>query len=64
MNRPERARVQRDRAAAIATALAEARPGDAVLVAGKGHESYQQVGQERRPFSDRDCVLRHAGAAP
>jgi len=64
MRAPEQARVQRDRAAAIATALAEARPGDAVLVAGKGHETYQQVGQERRPFSDRDCVLRHAGVAP
>ncbi len=47
-----RAQVQHDRAAAIAAALAAAAPGDVVLVAGKGHEDYQQVGAERRPFSD------------
>lgn len=41
-----------DRRAAIALALAEAQPGDAVLIAGKGHESVQIIGQERLPFSD------------
>ncbi|MGQ0384927.1 MAG: UDP-N-acetylmuramoyl-L-alanyl-D-glutamate--2,6-diaminopimelate ligase [Gammaproteobacteria bacterium] len=64
MRAPGRARVLRDRAAAIAAALAEARPGDAVLVAGKGHEDTQVVGPERRPFSDREQVLKHAGTAP
>lgn len=48
--------IVRDRARAIATAVAAARAGDIVLVAGKGHEDYQQVGDERRPFSDREVV--------
>jgi len=41
-----------DRALAIATAVAEAAPGDCILIAGKGHEDYQQVGDARIPFSD------------
>ncbi|MDH4133784.1 MAG: UDP-N-acetylmuramoyl-L-alanyl-D-glutamate--2,6-diaminopimelate ligase [Gammaproteobacteria bacterium] len=45
-----------DRVAAIRTALAEAAHGDIVLVAGKGHEDYQQIGGERLPYSDRDTV--------
>ncbi len=44
--------VEVDRAAAIARAVKMARPGDCVLVAGKGHETYQQLGQDRLPFSD------------
>ncbi|MEM1063158.1 MAG: UDP-N-acetylmuramoyl-L-alanyl-D-glutamate--2,6-diaminopimelate ligase, partial [Planctomycetota bacterium] len=42
-----------DRAAAIDAALAAARPGDRVLVAGKGHERFQDVGGRRLPFDDR-----------
>ena len=42
-----------DRAAAIETAIAIAGPGDVVLIAGKGHEDYQIVGTEKRPFDDR-----------
>ena len=49
-------RVMRDRRAAIAAAIREAGAGDIVLIAGKGHEDYQQVGDERRPYSDRDTV--------
>ena len=49
---PERATVIEDRAAAIAWTLAAVDANDAVLIAGKGHENYQQVGDERRPFSD------------
>jgi UDP-N-acetylmuramoyl-L-alanyl-D-glutamate--2,6-diaminopimelate ligase len=45
-----------DRLAAIHTALAEARPGDTVLLAGKGHETYQIIGTEKYPFDERDIV--------
>ena len=60
---PGRARVQRDRAAAIRRALAEAARGDVVLVAGKGHEEVQIVGETHRPFSDRGVVAVLTGAA-
>ncbi len=55
--------VEPDRRAAIALAIATADEGDAVLVAGKGHEDYQIVGEERRPFSDRDEARRALGIA-
>jgi len=58
---PSRALVERDRARAIGAALAEAGPGDVVLIAGKGHEVYQLVGAERRHWSDRDFLQGHAG---
>jgi UDP-N-acetylmuramoyl-L-alanyl-D-glutamate--2,6-diaminopimelate ligase len=41
-----------DRRAAIAAAVAEARPGDAVVVAGKGHETGQEVQGVKHPFDD------------
>lgn len=47
-----RARIVADRAEAIRTALAEAGARDVVLIAGKGHETYQEIGGRRRPFSD------------
>lgn len=53
---PARARIEHDREQAIRSALARARPGDAVLIAGKGHESYQIQGSTRRPFSDQAVV--------
>jgi UDP-N-acetylmuramoyl-L-alanyl-D-glutamate--2,6-diaminopimelate ligase len=46
-----------DRRAALAAAVARARPGDTLLVAGKGHETGQEVGGQVLPFDDRD-VLR------
>jgi UDP-N-acetylmuramoyl-L-alanyl-D-glutamate--2,6-diaminopimelate ligase len=49
--------IQRDRAAAIAQALQLAQPQDMVLIAGKGHEDYQIVGQQTHHFSDREVVL-------
>jgi UDP-N-acetylmuramyl-tripeptide synthetase len=48
--------VQLDRALAIAQSLQQAAPQDVVLIAGKGHETYQEVGQERRPFSDVEQI--------
>ena len=45
--------VEPDRGAAIAWAVHEARPGDVVVVAGKGHETDQEVGGTRVPFDDR-----------
>ncbi len=47
-----RLQVVPDRADAIARAIRSAGPGDAVLIAGKGHETEQIAGQTRRPFSD------------
>lgn len=47
-----------DRAEAIRTAAMLARPGDIVLVAGKGHEDYQIVGDEKRHFDDREEVRK------
>ena len=44
--------VEPDRAAAIGGAIAGAGPEDVVLIAGKGHETYQIVGDVQRPFSD------------
>lgn len=60
-----RARVILDRAAAIRWALAEARPGDCVLLAGKGDAAYQIVGDEWLPNDDRKIAadwLYHADA--
>jgi UDP-N-acetylmuramoyl-L-alanyl-D-glutamate--2,6-diaminopimelate ligase len=47
-----------DRREAIARALADAAPADTVVLAGKGHETYQIVGNERRPFDEREIVTR------
>jgi UDP-N-acetylmuramoyl-L-alanyl-D-glutamate--2,6-diaminopimelate ligase len=51
-----------DRRAAIEAALRAARPGDTVVLAGKGHETYQVVGTEKLPFDERvvvaECMRR------
>jgi UDP-N-acetylmuramoyl-L-alanyl-D-glutamate--2,6-diaminopimelate ligase len=57
------ARIERDRARAIAEAVGEAHGGDVVLVAGKGHEDYQIYGTERRHFSDREVAQSLMGQA-
>ncbi|MES2124163.1 MAG: UDP-N-acetylmuramoyl-L-alanyl-D-glutamate--2,6-diaminopimelate ligase [Gemmatimonadota bacterium] len=46
-----------DRYIAIALAVGQAGPGDTVLLAGKGHETYQVVGTESLPFDERSIVL-------
>jgi len=55
---PQRAIVERDRAAAIARAIGEAGPDDIVLIAGKGHEPYQDVGGVKHPFDDTEVAGR------
>jgi UDP-N-acetylmuramoyl-L-alanyl-D-glutamate--2,6-diaminopimelate ligase len=51
-----------DRRAAIEEALRMARPGDTVVLAGKGHERHQVIGHEKRPFDERrivaECLAR------
>jgi len=64
MKQPGHAAVRHDRHGAIEQALASAQPGDVVVIAGKGHEDYQLIGDRRIPFSDRQVVrqcMRIAG---
>ncbi|KRA33309.1 UDP-N-acetylmuramoylalanyl-D-glutamate--2,6-diaminopimelate ligase [Rhodanobacter sp. Root627] len=49
---PEGTTIERDRAAAIALALRDAHAGDVVLIAGKGHEPYQEDAAGKHPFDD------------
>ena len=51
-----------DRRAAIALALSLAGEGDTLLLAGKGHESYQVIGTTKQPFDER-AIVRELGAA-
>jgi UDP-N-acetylmuramoyl-L-alanyl-D-glutamate--2,6-diaminopimelate ligase len=48
--------VEEDRARAIARAVRDAGPEDIVLIAGKGHETYQEIAGERLPFSDAEVA--------
>ena len=47
-----------DRAEAIRTAVMLSRPGDIILVVGKGHETYQIVGDVKHPFDDREEIKK------
>lgn len=49
-------RIEQDRGAAIASAIAEARSGDVVLIAGKGHEDYQILHDRTIAFDDREAA--------
>lgn len=61
---PERATVERDRARAIDVAIAQAQAGDVVLIAGKGHETYQEVAGAKRPFDDLQVARAALEARP
>jgi UDP-N-acetylmuramoyl-L-alanyl-D-glutamate--2,6-diaminopimelate ligase len=50
--------VERGRAQAIAQAINQANPNDFILIAGKGHEDYQLIGDRSLPFSDREVARR------
>lgn len=50
--------VEPDRAAAIGLAISRAAAGDIVLIAGKGHEAYQEIDGKRHPFSDEAHALK------
>ncbi len=67
LSRPADAQVQPDRTVAIAQTIASARPGDVLLLAGKGHEDYQDMGGVKRPFSDlaaaRGALRQRVGLA-
>jgi UDP-N-acetylmuramoyl-L-alanyl-D-glutamate--2,6-diaminopimelate ligase len=48
--------VQADRAQAVAAAVADADARDVILLAGKGHEPYQEIAGVRHPYSDLDAA--------
>jgi UDP-N-acetylmuramoyl-L-alanyl-D-glutamate--2,6-diaminopimelate ligase len=50
--------VEEDRAAAIDQAIRQAKRGDIVLIAGKGHEDYQEINNVKLPFSDAEVAQR------
>ena len=53
-----------DRRRAVASALADCRPGDLLLLAGKGHEPYQEIHGVKHPYSDRAAVEAALRGAP
>jgi UDP-N-acetylmuramoyl-L-alanyl-D-glutamate--2,6-diaminopimelate ligase len=50
-----------DRREAIVAALETGRPDDTILLAGKGHETYQVIGTEKVPFDEREIVMQSLG---
>jgi len=60
---PGKATVEPDRGAAIRQAIANCTAGDVVLVAGKGHETWQVIGDQRIPFSDEETIRAALGDA-
>ena len=49
--------VEEDRKKAVSLAISMAEPGDILVIAGKGHESYQEIGSMRYHMDDRELVL-------
>jgi UDP-N-acetylmuramoyl-L-alanyl-D-glutamate--2,6-diaminopimelate ligase len=60
---PAKATVEPDRAAAIRQAIANCSDGDVILVAGKGHEAWQEIGNRKIPFSDVATIRQALGDA-
>lgn len=56
LEQPQTTVIELDRRLAIEQAITSAKVGDVILIAGKGHEDYQIIGQERLPFSDAEIV--------
>jgi UDP-N-acetylmuramoyl-L-alanyl-D-glutamate--2,6-diaminopimelate ligase len=56
--RPGRVRIEPDRKTAVEVALADAQPGDAVLIAGKGRQTFQILADRAVPFDDADVARR------
>ncbi|HET9031914.1 MAG TPA: UDP-N-acetylmuramoyl-L-alanyl-D-glutamate--2,6-diaminopimelate ligase [Dokdonella sp.] len=62
--KPDVVQIERDRGKAIQRAITDARDNDIVLIAGKGHEPYQEVNGVRHPFDDIEVARRALGARP
>ena len=56
-NHKEAIMIEVDREQAIINAIQQANSDDVVLIAGKGHENYQDIQGVKRPFSDKSCIL-------
>ena len=54
--------VVEDRAEAICWAMDHAQPGDVIVLAGKGHETYQEVNHQKRHMDEREIVAEHIAA--
>ena len=63
LKKARRAILEPDRRRAIELALSEMRPEDVLVIAGKGHETYQQIGDVKHPFSDAVVVRELTGCA-
>ena len=61
---PERVHVEPDRARAIGWALAQGQPGDVIVLAGKGHETYQEIRGVQYPMDEREIVKKWFETAP
>jgi UDP-N-acetylmuramoyl-L-alanyl-D-glutamate--2,6-diaminopimelate ligase len=60
-HQPIKVTLEPDRAIAILQSIQNAQPSDVILIAGKGHESYQEIGDERLFFSDKAQAISALG---
>jgi UDP-N-acetylmuramoyl-L-alanyl-D-glutamate--2,6-diaminopimelate ligase len=64
LRKPQAVIVERQRSVAISRAVCEARAGDIVLIAGKGHEDYQEIAGRKLPFDDLRVAAQALEARP